>query len=129
MRTLSGEIAGKRRAGETLTAEEQQIMRHVFSSAGMGNGEGGRRPGGANRPGEPATDYRFGGDFWVVVREDDGSNRIAKVKTGLTDLNRVEIISGLDESERVLILPSTHLVETQEQLQQWIDRRVGNVPV
>jgi hypothetical protein len=28
----------------------------------------------------------------------------------------------------VLILPSAHLVETQEQLQSWINRRVGNLP-
>jgi len=133
-------IARKRRAGETLNAEEQQLMRRAFPGAGMGNGAGGRgaggavnggggrRPGGADRSGEPDTDYRFGGDFWVVVQEDDGSTRIANVNAGLTDLDRVEIISGLDETERVLILPSAHLVETQEQLQQWISRRVGNVP-
>jgi len=50
------------------------------------------------------------------------------VRAGLTDLDMVEIISGLDESDRVLLLPSAHLVETQEQLQSWINRRVGSVP-
>jgi HlyD family secretion protein len=74
------------------------------------------------------TDYRFGGEFWVVVDEGDGETRIANVRAGLTDLDKVEIISGLDESDRVLILPSAHLVETQEQLQNWIKRRVGTVP-
>ncbi len=122
------EITRKRRAGDTLSSEEQQLMRRVFSRAGGGNGGGGRRPGAAARSETTDTDYRFGGDFWVVVQEDDGSTRIANVKAGLTDLNRVEIISGLDETERVLILPSAHLVETQEQLRRWINRRVGNVP-
>ncbi|NIA26707.1 MAG: efflux RND transporter periplasmic adaptor subunit [Desulfobulbaceae bacterium] len=77
---------------------------------------------------KPNTDYRFGGDFWVVVQEDDGDTRLVKVQAGLTDLDRVEIMSGLKENERVLILPSAHLVETQEQLQRWIKRRVGTVP-
>jgi len=62
------------------------------------------------------------------VQEDDGDTRLVKVRAGLTDLDRVEIMSGLEENERVLILPSAHLVETQEQLQRWINRRVGTVP-
>ena len=97
------------------------------------DGESGRRRGdrqrrGRNKQSEEDTDYRFGGEFWVVVDEGDGETRIANVRAGLTDLDKVEIISGLDESDRVLILPSAHLVETQEQLQNWINRRVGTVP-
>jgi HlyD family secretion protein len=115
-------IAEKRRSGAELSGDEQSLMRRVFSGAnGIGDS---RRSGGQGSK----TDYRFGGDFWVVVDEADGSTRIANVRAGLTDLDRVEIISGLDGSERVLILPSAHLVETQEQLQQWITRRVGSVP-
>ncbi len=48
--------------------------------------------------------------------------------TGITDLDRVEIIEGLKEGESVLILPSTHLVETQQDLQNWINRRIGRLP-
>ena len=59
---------------------------------------------------------------------DSGGQEIRKVTTGVTDLSRVEIISGLDESERVLILPSSHLMETQQDLQNFINRRVGGVP-
>ncbi len=107
----------KRRAGGTLNAEEQGLMRRVF--AGMNRGGGERR--------RPEADYRFGGEFWVVVQDADAS-RIATVRTGITDLDSVEIVSGLDESDRVLILPSAHLVETQERLQQFINRRVGTLP-
>jgi HlyD family secretion protein len=111
----------KRRSGDQLSTEEQQLMRRVFS------GQDGPR-GGRDRGRGKDTDYRFGGDFWVVIEEQDGTTRVANVKAGLTDLDRVEIVSGLEENDRVFILPSAHLVETQEQLQNWINRRVGTVP-
>lgn len=115
-------VMQKRRSGASLTAEEQQLLRRVFAAqdGGPGAGRGGS--------GDQDTDYRFGGDFWVVVDEGGGRTRVANVRAGLTDLDRVEIVAGLDEHERVLILPSAHLVETQEQLQSWITRRVGTVP-
>lgn len=107
----------KRRSGGTLTADEQALMRKVFSAMSQ---EGGNRA--------PASDYRFGGDFWVVVRDAAGNTRAVTVRAGITDLDRVEVVAGLDEDERVLILPSAHLVETQERLQQFINRRVGTLP-
>jgi len=73
------------------------------------------------------ADYRFGGRFWVVL-DDGGEPRPVNVQTGITDLERVEIVAGLAESDRVLILPSAHLVETQQQLQEFISRRAGGVP-
>jgi len=115
----------------STAAGEQQAKRRRPSAE---NGAGGGRRGGRAERGErgdqdtPDIDYRFGGDFWVVIDAGDGETRIANVRAGLTDLDKVEIISGLDESDRVLILPSAHLVETQEQLQSWINRRVGNLP-
>ena len=111
------EILHKRRGGQEMTESEQQLMRRIFQdSGGPSNGEDGDAP-----------DYRFGGDFWVVV-DQDGESKIVNVRAGLTDLDRVEIISGLGESDKVLLLPSAHLVETQERLQSFITRRVGGVP-
>jgi hypothetical protein len=46
----------------------------------------------------------------------------------VTDLDRVEVVSGLDETDRVLVLPSSHLLQTQQDLQNFINRRVGGVP-
>ena len=111
-------IMQKRRSGGTLSDEEQKLMRRIFTAANAGGGN--RRA--------PQTDYRFGGNFWVVAQSDDGARRATAVRTGITDLDRVEIVTGLDEGDRVLILPSAHLIETQEQLQQFINRRVGTVP-
>ena len=111
------EIMEKRRNGKSLNPNEQQLMQRIFRNAGSpSNGGEGDTP-----------DYRFGGDFWVVVDSSDGS-KIVKVRAGLTDLDHVEIISGLDETDEVLLLPSAHLVETQERLQSFITRRVGGVP-
>lgn len=115
------EVMAKRRGGQTLSTSEQQLMRRVFQNAG---GPSGNR---SDAGGRAAADYRFGGDFWVVV-DNNGETQIVSVRAGLTDLDRVEIISGLDETDEVLLLPSAHLVETQERLQSWITRRVGGVP-
>ena len=82
-----------------------------------------RRDGGGR---QQPTDYRFGGEFWVVL--DTPGREIRKVRTGVTDLDNVEIVSGLGEDDRVLVLPSSHLLETQLDLQKFINRRVGGVP-
>jgi HlyD family secretion protein len=72
------------------------------------------------------TDYRFGGEFWVVL--DTPGREIRKVRTGVTDLDNVEVVSGLGEGDRVLVLPSSHLLETQQDLQNFINRRMGKLP-
>ena len=111
------EMMEKRRSGKSLNPNEQQLMQRIFRNAG----------GPANGGDGDTPDYRFGGDFWVVVDE-SGDPKIVKVRAGLTDLDHVEIISGLGETDRVLLLPSAHLVETQERLQSFITRRIGGVP-
>lgn len=103
--------------GENMKPAVEQNKRHRG-----GRGDGGYRRGARSAP---ATDYRFGGDFWVVL--DSPEQEIRKVRTGVTDLNRVEIVSGLEESDRVLILPSSHLVETQQDLQNFINRRASGI--
>ncbi len=75
-------------------------------------------------PQEGGTDYRFGGNFWVVMDTAD-QPEVRKVRTGITDLDNVEIVAGLDESESVLVLPSSHLFEVQQDLQKWLNRRIG----
>jgi hypothetical protein len=115
----------KRRDGQAMTDDEQKLVRSIFQGSGgsprQGSGGSPRRSGS-----QSSTDYRFGGEFWVVI--DSVNQEIRRVTTGVTDLDRVEVMSGLDESERVLILPSSHLMETQQDLQSFINRRVGGVP-
>ena len=54
--------------------------------------------------------------------------RVELARTSLADLDNVEVISGLDENDRVLVLPSSHLLETQQDLQNFINRRMRGVP-
>ena len=110
----------RRRSGASLSADEQKLLRQIRDDV---SGSDERK---LSR--EPTGDYRFGGDFWVVVKTDAGGTRVTPIRSGITDLDRVEIVSGLEEAEQVLILPSAHLVETQERLQQFINRRVGRIP-
>jgi HlyD family secretion protein len=114
-------------SGGAKTESESATLEKVFQGAGRSQG---RRPAGGpggRRGDDSDSDYRFGGKFWVVV-DNDGDYEFRNVTTGITDLDRVEIVDGLEATDSVLILPSTHLVETQLELQKWINRRVGGVP-
>jgi HlyD family secretion protein len=115
-----------------LGVEEQDIRDALLgaqsdeSQSSPGQGPEGQRRGRPTRDGS-STDYRFGGKFWVVV-DTGGDYEFRNIVTGITDLDRVEIIEGLQDGESLLVLPSTHLVETQQELQNWINRRIGRVP-
>jgi hypothetical protein len=82
--------------------------------------DAGRRP----RAGEGASALRAGSGLWVVA-ERDGGRVPVPVETGITDLDRVEIVAGLAEGERVLLLPTASLVEIQQQVQNFVRSRAG----
>ena len=69
---------------------------------------------------------RFGGGFWVVV-DRKGVLEAVPIVTGITDLDRVEVVAGLQQGESVLVLPSSSLVESQERLQNFVRSR-GGIP-
>jgi hypothetical protein len=71
------------------------------------------------------TDYLFGGEYWVVALRGDQTVPVA-VRTGLTDLEYSEIVSGLEPGDKVLLLPSASLYEQQERLQEFINQRFGS---
>ncbi len=137
-------IMQKRQSGQELTAEERTLMRTVFEQGGgnfrSGGGAGGPPGGGggfvpggqqgaarqgAGRPAARATDYLFGGEYWVVALRGNETVPVV-VKTGLTDLEYSEVVSGLEPGDRVLLLPSTSLYEQQERLQEFISQRFGS---
>jgi len=102
-----------------LSVEETDLRALLKKSGGAGQPAGDASRGGGN-------DYRFGGNFWVVMNADPQTGpEVRKIRTGITDLDRVEVVDGLAESESVLVLPSTHLFETQQDLQDWLNRRIG----
>jgi len=106
--------------GTTQDALRAQLAPTEMTPA---EGQAARADAGGGRQGG----YRFGGRFWVVARR--GEERVAvPVRTGITDLDRAEIVAGLEEGDQVLLLPSSHLMETQQELQSFITRRIGGVP-
>lgn len=145
-------LFAKRRSGQELTTDERALMRKVFQASGGfggqrpgGGGGGGFQPGGpsggggfpaggfasanggesSNRASASSAAYDFGGDYWVVTLRNNQPTPVA-VRTGLTDLEYSEVISGLKVGDRVLLLPSTSLYEQQARLQQFISQRFGS---
>lgn len=137
----------KRRRGESLSAEDMQLLRpilsQVFGDGGGFNGGGqggGGRPGGGRQDGftgatsgdrasrsSGATQYRFGAEYWVIQMR-DGQPTPAVVQTGITDLRYTEIVAGLDADAAVLLLPSTSLFEQQARLREIISSQVSTTP-
>ncbi len=129
-------IMTKRRNGEELNEEEQAFSRKMmqqFARRG-GPGRGGPGPGGGRRGGPPggggfdaqrprssSIESQFGGDFIVYALRDDQPVAV-RVRTGVTDLDRTEVVLGLTEEDEVLILPSASLIQAQEYFQQRMRR-------
>jgi HlyD family secretion protein len=67
---------------------------------------------------------RLGGSFWVVA-DRQGQLVPVPIQTGMTDLEQVEVTAGLAEGDKVLLLPSSSLVEAQERLQGFVSSRSG----
>ncbi len=80
-------------------------------------------PGGRRRS---ASDDQvlFGGDY-IVFALRDGRPTPVPIRTGLTDLDYSEVISGVTEADTVLILPSASLLASQREFQERISRRTG----
>jgi HlyD family secretion protein len=109
----------KRRSGGELTAEEAAILEKVRQAGGGGGG-----PGGGTRRGSAGSEGLFGGRFIVFVKRPAGPTPVW-VRTGLTDLDYSEVVSGLSESDSVLVLPSASLVQSQQEMQERTNRMTG----
>lgn len=117
-------IFRKRFSGETLTAQEQQVMQQLQRS--FGGGAGGRAGGGRGRQagGGGGNDFQFGGDYIVFVIK-NGRPTPVMVRTGLTDLDYSEVVRGLSPEDSVLVLPSASLVQQQQEQRTRINQMTG----
>jgi HlyD family secretion protein len=88
-----------------------------------GRGGTGTDSGGARSSAGP--NGLFGGRYIVFVRR-GGQTVPVWVRTGLTDLDYSEVVSGLAAGDSVLLLPSASLVQAREQQQQMINQRTRN---
>ena len=89
---------------------------------GGGEGFGERGAGGRGR--RQVDNFQFGGNYIVFVMTETGPVAVP-IQTGLTDLDYAEVVSGLDQDDEVLILPSASLVQSQRQMQERIERMTG----
>ena len=76
------------------------------------------------RAGGPRAGGAFGGRYIVFVKRPGGAKPVW-VQTGLTDLDRSEVVSGLEPTDSVLILPSQSLVQSQEEARERMNRITG----
>jgi HlyD family secretion protein len=117
-------IFAKMRSGggpAALSSDERAILTRLRSAFGDG-GRGGR--GGRGAGSESATSYEFGGTY-IVFALRGGAPVPLRIRTGLTDLDYSEVVSGLSEGDTVLVLPSASLVASQQEFQQRIGSRAG----
>ncbi|MBI1967739.1 MAG: efflux RND transporter periplasmic adaptor subunit [Gemmatimonadetes bacterium] len=97
----------KRQAGGTLTPAEQAVLRQVF--AGMRPQGGGGDAGGS----------------YIVFALRNGKPTPVQIRTGLTDLDYMEVVSGLSEQDTVLVLPSASLIASQRDMRERMQRITG----
>jgi hypothetical protein len=69
----------------------------------------------------------MGGTYTVFALR-DGFAVPVSVKTGLTDLDYSEVVSGLAVGDTVLVLPSSSLLASQQQMQAMMNRMSGGMP-
>ncbi len=68
--------------------------------------------------------YLFGGQYWVFVLK-DGEPVARNIRTGLTDLDYSEIVSGVGTEDQILLLPSSDLILSQDRFREWMGKTVG----
>lgn len=112
------ELMRKRFSGQQLTRQEQALVQQVMRSFGGG------APGAGGRPRQQGSEFQFGGDYIVFVLR-NGQPVPVHIRTGLTDLDYAEVVSGLVETDSVVILPSASLVASQEEFRNRINRMTG----
>ncbi len=112
-------IFAKFRSGEQPTPAERGILNKMRQ---LNGGGGGGRQGGAQRGG--GVDAQLGGNYIVLKKTAEGPVAVP-VRTGLTDLDYSEVVSGLQAGDSVLILPSASLVAAQQEFKERVNRVTG----
>jgi HlyD family secretion protein len=113
----------KRVSGEPLSADEEELLARVrAANPGMSGGGGG---GGRARGGGRAGPAGGGAGSFIVFTLREGRPVPVQIRTGLTDLDYVEVTAGLSEGDTVLLLPSASLVQSQREMRDRVQRMTG----
>jgi len=110
----------KRMTGGELTPADQTMLRQVFSQFGGGRGGQGGGFGGSGM----RRSNNFSGNY-IVFALRNGKPTPVNIRTGLTDLDYVEVANGLAEKDTVLLLPSASLVQSQQDMKNRFQNMTG----
>ncbi|MEE4186024.1 MAG: efflux RND transporter periplasmic adaptor subunit [Gammaproteobacteria bacterium] len=118
-------------AAALFTGIDEDIIRQQLRDTGMDmpdavSGASGDYAGAqpASASGPTGDGYQFGGRYWLFVM--DGDVPVARnVVTGVTDLDYSEVVSGVTPGDKILLLPSSDLIMSQDQFKKWMGRTVG----
>ncbi len=108
---------------QSLSAAERNTMRQI-----MGSARGGRGSGSGQQQSQSSTDAALMGGSYTVFALRGGEPVPVPVRTGLTDLDYSEVLSGLELGDTVLVLPSSSLLASQQQMQDRLNRIRGGMP-
>ncbi len=116
MRTVDAQLA-EAGGGDSVSSQRGRL-------ADTGDGDGGA--GGAFRGtrGKGPDQSLFGGSYVVFVLR-NGVPRAVPIQTGLTDFDYTAVVSGLRESDSVVILPTAGLITEMQRREEHILERVG----
>jgi len=117
-------IIQKRMSGGEISDAERAVLRQVFQGGGGGGG-GGAGGGGFRMMMGPGG--RGGGDVssYIVFVLRKGKPTPVQVRTGLTDLDYIEVLNGLTEQDTVLVLPSASLLNAQRDMRDRMRTMTG----
>jgi hypothetical protein len=97
-------------------------MRTIFQAMrGSGGGQGGfGRPGG-----NTGRLRNFDPGSYIVFALKNGAPTAVQIRTGLTDMDYMEVLNGVSEGDTVLVLPSAGLLSSQKEMRERIQRMTG----
>ncbi len=127
-RALVAKLEGSsdpRSAFQNLSPEERSLMQQLMPMGGRGMG--GSPGAGAGGQSSSTNAALMGGSYVVFVLR-GGIPQPVPVRTGLTDLDYSEVVAGLTLADTVLILPSTSLIESQQEMQERMSRMGRGIP-
>jgi len=105
-------------SGGELSAQERRTFNQIRARFAQTAGSQQRRRFGSG------NNFQFGGSYIVFVLR-DGQPAPVRVRTGVTDMDYSEVVSGLTDQDTVLLLPSASLVQSQEDMRTRMNRMTG----
>jgi len=84
------------------------------------------RPAGARESEGRHRDASLFGGSYVVFRLRNGVPAAVPVETGLTDFDYTAVLSGLEEGDSLVVLPTSGLIEELQRREEWARERAGS---